>query len=138
MEPDLAGTADVVLADVPCSGLGLMARKPEIRLTMTHERIMGLYPLQASILDYAATLTKPGGILLYSTCTINPDENSERIRAFVDSQRGKFKMDSLTGLLPEAISAHADLAESASEGWVQLLPHRHGLDGFFIARMRRI
>ena len=136
-DPGLTGTADLVLADVPCSGLGLMARKPEIRLNMTHERIIGLYPLQAAILEYAATLVRPGGILIYSTCTINPAENIERVRAFLDGHQGQFTTDDLTPLLPATLLAYPDLAASAAEGWLQMLPHRHGTDGFFITRLRR-
>ncbi len=138
MDPALAGTADVVIADVPCSGLGLLARKPEIRLSMNHEKMIGLYPLQAAILDYAAGLVRQGGVLIYSTCTINPAENIERIQAFLAASGGKFAFDPLSPLLPTALLEHPDLAETAATGWVQLLPHRHGLDGFFIARLRRI
>jgi 16S rRNA (cytosine967-C5)-methyltransferase len=138
MDPDLVGSADLVLADVPCSGLGLLARKPEIRLTMNHERITGLYPLQSAILDYATTLVRPGGILIYSTCTINPLENIERVRSFLADNAGRFTVDNLTPHLPQRLLIHPELAESAAAGWLQLLPHRHGLDGFFIARLRRI
>ncbi len=137
MDAALAASADLVLADVPCSGLGLMARKPEIRLNMTHEKMIGLYPLQAAILDYAATLVRPGGTLVYSTCTINPAENIDRIQAFLTAQAGCFMADDLTTYLPPALLRHPDLAASALDGWIQLLPHRHDLDGFFIARLRR-
>ena len=108
---ELLQKADLVLADVPCSGLGLLARKPEIRLTMTHEKISGLIPLQQQILVNAATLVRPGGLLIYSTCTINPDENIHQVES--------------------------DIARSAASGWIQLLPHRHHADGFFIARLKR-
>jgi len=134
----LAGQADLVLADVPCSGLGLLARKPEIRLTMTHEKILGLNPLQTAILTYAASLVKPGGILIYSTCTINPAENSGRIAAFIAQNPADFVLDDLTPHLPQALLEHPDLQASARLGQIQLLPHRHGLDGFYIARLRRI
>jgi len=134
----LTGQADLVLADVPCSGLGLLARKPEIRLTMTHEKIIGIYPLQTAILTYAASLVKPGGILIYSTCTINPAENSGRIAAFLEQNPDDFKTDDLTPYLPQALLEHPDLRESARHGQIQLLPHRHSLDGFFIARLRRM
>ena len=137
MDPGLAASADLVIADVPCSGLGLLARKPEIRITMNHERITGLYPLQAAILDYAKTLVRPGGALIYSTCTINPAENIERVRAFLAGQNGGFSLESLTSRLPKTLLEHPDLAETAASGWIQILPDRHGLDGFFIARIRR-
>lgn len=132
-----AASADLVLADVPCSGLGLLARKPEIRLTMTHDRIVAMYPLQAAILRSAANLVKPGGSLIYSTCTINPAENIGRIREFLAEAAGLFTLDPLTARLPAPLLSFPDLRETAAEGWIQLLPHRHGVDGFFIARLRR-
>jgi 16S rRNA (cytosine967-C5)-methyltransferase len=144
----LTGSADRVLADVPCSGLGLLGRKPEIRLNMTHEKMIGLYPVQQAILAFAARLVRPGGILVYSTCTINPAENSERIRTFLstppdaadprDPGGTAFQLEDLTAYLPPAILQHEDLARQAREGMLQLLPDRHQTDGFFIARLRRL
>ncbi len=131
----LAGTADLVLADVPCSGLGLLARKPEIRLHMTYERIQRFPPLQAAIMDVAAILLKPGGRLIYSTCTINPEENSGQAAAFLDRHPGMFEPQPLC--LPAAVLARPDLAEQAARGQLQLLPHLHGTDGFFIAAFRK-
>ena len=122
MDPALAASADLVLADVPCSGLGLLARKPEIRITMNHEKIIGLYPLQAAILDYAATLVRPGGVLIYSTCTINPAENIERVRAFLAGHSGSYALEKLSSRLPKALLEHPDLAETAASGWIQILP----------------
>lgn len=138
MDPSLIDSADLVLADVPCSGLGLLARKPEIRLTMSHLKMLELYPLQEEILKYAASLVRSGGILIYSTCTINPAENIERIQTFLAENADRFALDSLTPHLPASILAHEDLAATAAVGWIQLLPHRHFVDGFFIARLRRL
>lgn len=135
---DLLGQADLVLADVPCSGLGLLARKPEIRLTMTHEKITGLVPLQQQILYNAATLVRPGGVLVYSTCTINPDENIHQIEHFLAAEPGQdFALEPVSRFLPLALLADPDIAASAAQGWLQLLPHRHQTDGFFMARLRR-
>lgn len=135
---DLIGQADLVLADVPCSGLGLLARKPEIRLTMTHEKITGLIPLQHQILLNAATLVRPGGVLVYSTCTINPDENIRQVEQFLATQQGKtFQLETIVPSLPEPLLKDPKLARSAADGWIQLLPHRHHTDGFFMARLRR-
>jgi 16S rRNA (cytosine967-C5)-methyltransferase len=130
--------ADLVLADVPCSGLGLLGRKPEIRLHMTHERIGSFYPLQSAILDTAAGLVRPGGVLIYSTCTINPAENDGQVDAFLQRQGGQFLSDPLTGLLPAALLDQDDLADQADRGRLQLLPHRHGTDGFYMARMKKV
>lgn len=135
---NLSGAADLVLADVPCSGLGLLGRKPEIRLHMTHERMQALYPVQAALLRRAAGLVKPGGILVYSTCTMNPAENTGQIEAFLREQPGTFRLDPIAGLLPAGLLRYADLAEQSAAGWLQLLPHRHHLDGFFIARLKRV
>ncbi len=135
---EAAGPFDRVLADVPCSGLGLLARKPEIRRNMTHEKMVGLLPVQAAILDHAATLVKPGGTLVYSTCTFNPAENDIQVDRFLERQGGRFKRTSLMDLLPESLLAHADIRESAPQGSMTLLPHRHGTDGFFMARLMRV
>lgn len=135
---DLLGQADLVLADVPCSGLGLLGRKPEIRLTMTHDKIQALLPIQRQILDHAALLVKPGGHLIYSTCTINPLENLDQVTQFLSDQKGAFVPEPLTDLLPPRLLEYPDLKASAAAGWIQLLPQRHQTDGFFIARLRRI
>ncbi len=135
---DLIGQADLVLADVPCSGLGLLARKPEIRLTMTHEKITRLIPLQLQILLNAATLVRPGGILVYSTCTINPDENIHQVEQFLAAQKDpSFQLETITPYLPDALLKDPEIMQSAASGWIQLLPHRHHTDGFFMARLRR-
>lgn len=137
MSPALAGTADRVLLDAPCSGLGLLARRPELRLTMTYERMQQLYPLQQQMLDYAATLVRPGGWLIYSTCTLNPLENLDAVKAFLIRQNGRFRLDPLPDRVLHMIGEHPDLAEQAASGWLQILPDRHPADGFFIARMQR-
>ncbi|MHB1452443.1 MAG: 16S rRNA (cytosine(967)-C(5))-methyltransferase RsmB [Saccharofermentanales bacterium] len=140
MAADLDGEpADIVLADVPCSGLGILRRKPDIMLNMTHERMIGLYPLQEAILDNAARLVKPGGTLLYSTCTVNPAENEERIQRFMDKNEGIFVFAGFQDLLPGRLTAiDPSLADGAAGGMITLYPDRHGCDGFFISKMRRI
>ncbi len=137
---DLGGeTAGTVLADVPCSGLGILRRKPDIMLNMTHERILALYPLQEAILDRAASLVTTGGTLVYSTCTLNPAENVERVRGFLDGHRNSFEMSGFGHLLPARLAAaDPDLVQQAEGGMITLYPDTHGCDGFFIARMRRI
>ncbi len=138
MPSDLAECADLVLADVPCSGLGLLAKKPEIRLTMSHEKMVGLYPLQEAILNYAATILKTGGTLIYSTCTVNPAENIDRVQKFLAEHQARFVLEPLADRLPKSLLQHPDLKLTAAKGYIQLLPHRHDLDGFFIARIRRV
>jgi 16S rRNA (cytosine967-C5)-methyltransferase len=132
--------ADLVLADVPCSGLGLLARKPEIRLSMTYDKIQELLPLQAQILRHGAELVKPGAYLVYSTCTINPDENQGQIENFLQNTSigDQFCRTDISDYLPEAlVKIDGDLADQAKQGSVQLLPNRHNTDGFFICKLQR-
>lgn len=131
------GTFDVVLVDVPCSGLGLLHRKPDIRLTATYERIMALLPVQAEILQKAALFVRPGGVLVYCTCTINPEENEGQTDRFLASDSG-FIYEDFTGLLPEKLEEiNPEHTASAKNGKLLLLPDQDGCDGFFIAKMRR-
>lgn len=130
--------ADIVLADVPCSGLGIMGKKPDIRIHMTHEKINSLYPIQKQILENAATMVKPGGTLIYSTCTINPAENQIQIQQFLDFHGGIFEAVDISDLLPEKLKLIDPMViESAKTGMVTLFPDIHHCDGFFMAKLRR-
>jgi 16S rRNA (cytosine967-C5)-methyltransferase len=123
-----AERADAVLCDVPCSGLGTLARRADLRWRKEAADLAALVPLQREILASAAQAVRPGGILVYSTCTIGPAENEEVVESFL-AGRPDFAPDPIEPYLPEGLE---------SEGaWVRLLPHRHGTDGFFIARLRR-
>ncbi len=135
--PQYLGFFDRVLTDVPCSGLGLLLRKPDIRLTMTYEKMQELLPVQAAILNQAADFVKPGGTLVYSTCTINPHENGEQADQFL-LNRNDFEEYPFSDILPEKlIGLDPGHLESALHGRLQLLPDADGCDGFFIARFRR-
>jgi 16S rRNA (cytosine967-C5)-methyltransferase len=123
--------ADAVLVDAPCSGLGTLARRPDARWRKQPADVIALAELQAAILDSVAVVLKPGGVLVYSTCTIHPAENQELVSRFV-ATHPEFEFDPIAPYLPESLRATAGEA-----GWVQLLPHLHGTDGFFIARMRK-
>ena len=127
---DLVLSMDAVLVDAPCSGLGVIADKPDIKYRQSEESLDALPPLQRQILDACAGAVKPGGLLVYATCTILPGENGEQVRAFL-SRHPEFEPDNGDGWLPEALRPHL------SQGMLQILPHRDGLEGFFIARMRR-
>jgi 16S rRNA (cytosine967-C5)-methyltransferase len=122
--------ADAILCDVPCSGLGTLARRPDARWRKSPADVETLVPVQIAILESAAAALKPGGTLVYSTCTIYPRENEELVEQFV-ATHPDFCFDDIRPYLPPT------LQESASGGWVQLLPHRHGTDGFFMARMKK-
>lgn len=117
---------DLVIADVPCSGLGIIRKKPEIRYKELEE-IKGLPALQSKIIDNVSRYVKPGGVLMYSTCTIVPDENEGVVKAFI-SRNVRFKAESFT--LPEPIG-------EVSDGMITLYPHVHGTDGFFMCKMRK-
>lgn len=121
---DLAGWADYVLCDAPCSGLGILRKKPEIRFK-TDEELAGLPAIQAAILENCCGYVKPGGALVYSTCTVLRRENEDVVRGFLE-QHPEFALEPFT---------HPVCGET--EGMITLLPHRHQTDGFFIAKLRR-
>lgn len=124
-------TADYVLADVPCSGLGILSRKPDIKYQLTQERLTELVSLQREILVNAAKLVKPGGVLVYSTCTINPAENEENVRYLLTQM--PFELESLATFIKEEIEEN-----DPSSGMLKLLPGQNQCDGFFVARLRKI
>ena len=129
VEEDIA-SADVVIADLPCSGLGVIGRKADIKYRVTKEDMISLADLQKEILKVVSQYVKPGGILIYSTCTVNTKENQENVQWF--KENFPFELKSLEGLLPEGMGA-----ETVKQGYIQLLPGEYGTDGFFIARFRR-
>jgi 16S rRNA (cytosine967-C5)-methyltransferase len=121
---DLAGRADLVLVDAPCSGTGTWRRNPETRWRVTPERLDRLTALQARLLDIGLTLLKPGGLLVYAVCSLLAEE-------------GRGQADALTArssLVPEPVFIEAGRA--AGRGRL-LSPARDGTDGFFVARWRR-
>lgn len=125
-----AERADVVLADLPCSGLGIIGKKPDIKYNMTPEGLKELAALQREILQNAAQYVKPGGVLIYSTCTVNPAENQENF-GWIAEALGLVP-ESLNAYLPEAL--HSDTTRS---GYLQLLPEAGTCDGFFVSRFRK-
>ncbi len=126
-----------VLTDVPCSGLGLLRKKPEIRSTMTYAAIMELVEVQKMILAHAAEFVRPGGTLLYSTCTINPLENQGQMETFL-ANHPDFAPYPFPERVPEALGLRASRHKTeANEGYMTLLPDDDACDGFFIARLRR-
>lgn len=121
---------DIVLCDLPCSGLGIIGRKADIKYHMTKEKQKELAALQKRILKTAYRYVKKGGKLIYSTCTINREENEENVRWIKEEL--SLKPVSLKEVLPGKYCT-----ETAKEGFVQLLPGVHGTDGFFIAAFVR-
>ncbi len=122
-------SADAVLADLPCSGLGVIGRKKDIKYRMSPESLLELVKLQRQILGTVWRYVKPGGVLIYSTCTINPGENEENVGWFLE--RYPFHLESLSSCLPQELSGEGE------SGMLQLLPGIHKSDGFFLARLVR-
>ena len=121
---------DAVLVDAPCSGLGVMGDKPDIKYRLTGATIDALVPVQKSILNACAASVRPGGLLVYSTCTLLPEENEKQIEAFL-GLHPEFAPDGDDSWLPEQLRTHY------KDGCIQILPGRDGIEGFFIARLRR-
>ena len=128
---DAEGRADLVIADLPCSGLGVIGKKPDLKYKASPEGIDSLVRLQQKILSCAQSYVKPGGTLIYSTCTVNPGENIDNVHWFLQQYPEFSPGDIRDRICPE-------LRESVVEkGCIQLLPGVHKSDGFFIARLVR-
>lgn len=123
---------DRVLLDAPCSGLGLIRKKPEIRWSIKPEDIMELQKVQMRIIDNASKYVKKGGILLYSTCTISREENEDIIENFV-KENPNYQLEDISEFISDKITGD----ESQSTGYIKLFPHIHSMDGFFIAKLIR-
>jgi 16S rRNA (cytosine967-C5)-methyltransferase len=131
------GTMDIVLLDAPCSGFGVIRRKPEIRWTKKPGDIDDIAAVQYRLLKAAAAVVKPGGLLVYSTCTFEPRENEGQIAKFL-AAHPEFAPDADWPQPVLEAFRGAGLPEPSSDtGAVTLLPHMAGTDGFFIARLRR-
>ena len=115
---------DAVICDVPCSGLGVFGKKPDLRYADIHARFRALVPLQGEILEAAIRAVRPGGVILYSTCTLHPVENSERVHAAIEAH-------------PELSLEPFAVGGLTSDGELTLFPHIHGTDGFYMARIRK-
>lgn len=122
--------ADVVIADLPCSCLGIIGRKPDIKYRVKEEDLNELSKLQKNILTVVSKYVKKGGILIYSTCTISKNENIKNINWFIKNFH--FELESLEDYLPDSINI-----ETKSKGYIQLLPSKK-TDGFFIARLKKV
>ena len=119
-----AGRFDTVICDVPCSGLGIIRKKPDIRYKDARE-LKALPEIQRAILENSARYVRPGGVLVYSTCTVLPEENENLTDAFLSSH-------------PEFIYEEFSLPNGeAAPGYLTLWPQRSGTDGFYLSRMRR-
>jgi 16S rRNA (cytosine967-C5)-methyltransferase len=122
-----AGGFDRVLLDPPCSDLGTLQSRPDARWRKGPEQVAELAALQRELLESAASQLRPGGTLVYATCTISSAENEDQVTAFLADH------PELTA--GDLGAEHPELALRADSRFLQLLPHRHGTDGFFIARL---
>jgi 16S rRNA (cytosine967-C5)-methyltransferase len=124
---------DRILVDAPCSGLGVIRRKPDIKYQKQEQDIVHLASIQSTILASVAPLLKKGGTLVYSTCTMDKEENDEVVERFLN-HHDEYERDlSFINRLPEKIRGHA----VTKDGQIQILPHHFGTDGFFISCLRK-
>jgi len=126
--PALRAEADLVLCDVPCTGTGVLRRKPELRWRLSMRDLVSLSRLQGEILSACADCLKPGGVLIYSTCSIEPEENREVVDSFL-AGRTEFFLDRADKYLNRELVSQ--------EGYLETFPNLHGIDGVFAARLVR-
>lgn len=120
--------ADKVLLDAPCSGLGVLSKRADLRWRRAAEDMEELPNLQGNLLNAAASLVKPGGVLIYSTCSIEPDENEDCVSLFLD-QHPEFMLECAESFVPEQFVT--------KDGFFASIPHKHYMDGAFAARLCR-
>ncbi|HSW20876.1 MAG TPA: RsmB/NOP family class I SAM-dependent RNA methyltransferase [Ramlibacter sp.] len=130
----LAGKIDRVMVDAPCSGLGTLRRNPDLKWRMSTQAVQEMTVKQAAILRSAARLLKPGGRLVYATCSLLPDENEAIAQAFTDEMKGSFDvLPAVLALAPLKLDAPEALCSGEQGEFLRLWPHRHATDGFFAA-----
>ena len=129
LREDLFRSMDAVLLDAPCTGLGMLAEKPDIKLRVTEKSTAELAALQAKLLDTVCEYVKTGGTLVYSTCSVLQEENEDQIEAFL-ARHPEFEACDLPDTIPEKYRRHRKLG-------LQLLEHRDGTEGFYVCRMKR-
>lgn len=132
LDESMVTQADIVVADLPCSGLGVLGKKTDLKYKMTEQIQTDLVQLQRKMLDTVHTYVKPGGTFVYSTCTIHEEENMGNVHWFL-KEHPEFHLDSIQELLcPELKNSVIE------EGCLQLLPGVHESDGFFIAKFKKV
>ncbi|HHW07955.1 MAG TPA: 16S rRNA (cytosine(967)-C(5))-methyltransferase RsmB [Clostridia bacterium] len=125
-----------ILVDAPCSGLGVLGRRADARWRKQPEQLRELPELQLAILTAGGKALAPGGVMVYSTCSISPEENQVVVRRFLAENPG-FVLENLQPYVPFTPEREED-RQLMGEGMLQLLPHVHGVDGFFMARLRKL
>ncbi len=132
---ELLGQADYLLVDAPCSGSGVIRRRPDLRWRIREQDLPVLASQQLKILEGACECVKPGGSMLYSTCSTEPEENDEVVDKFLDGHRQWQPLD-IGSQAPQAFLISAEDRERALRGCLQLWPHHHGTDGFYVAAFK--
>jgi 16S rRNA (cytosine967-C5)-methyltransferase len=135
--PQFKATADRVLIDAPCSGLGTLHRHADARWRQTPETVQELAQLQTELINQAATWIKPGGLMVYATCTLHPAENEAVIDRFL-THHPDWQIEPIPSDHPAAqfVSKTSDNTLHDQE-WLKVLPHQHDMDGFFMVRLRK-
>ncbi len=126
--PEHRNSADAVLIDAPCSGLGTARKRPDVKLNRDFEDVLSLSNLQKGILEAALTYVKPGGVLIYGTCTFIRQENRDVTEHFINNH---------PDFAPIPLVLPDSFMDQGQSGILQLWPHIHATDGFFMARMQR-
>jgi len=126
--------ADRVLLDAPCTGTGVINRRSDLRYQRSAPDISRLIELQRKLLDNAANMLKDDGILVYATCSLEPEENEENLKWFLE-KHPEFQPDPITPYVPQSFLERDRAA--FDRGWIQLIPTRHNVSGFFVARLRK-
>jgi 16S rRNA (cytosine967-C5)-methyltransferase len=129
----LRGKIDRVLVDAPCTGLGTLRRNPDLKFRQTAESVTELNAKQTAILDAAASLVKPGGRLVYGTCSLLTEENEEVVAGFLASHPD-FRVVNAA----EVLERQGVKVPDAGGEYLKLLPHKHDTDGFFAAVLERV
>ena len=120
---------DAVLLDAPCTGTGVLSKRADLRWRRDQDSLDNAVELQAELLDSAAGMVKKGGRLVYSTCSLEEEENMEQVMNFLDRHEN-FEMQSVEGYVPDEVMVHGGLA-------YQTFPHKHGCDGHFGVLLKR-
>lgn len=128
----LKGVADKILLDVPCSGLGIIRRKPDIKYKENITNFHEILTVQKNILNTAKHYLKPNGVLVYSTCTVNPAENLDAIYKFL-KENPNFKTDAI-----KSCHITGEMAKRAEAGFIEIFPDTDNSDGFFVCRLKKI
>lgn len=130
----VSGLTDIVLLDVPCSGLGTLRRSPELKWRTSQRVLAARISIQAELLRRWSAMVRPGGLLVYATCSLLHEENGAQIKDFLDAH-GDFERVKLKPRGADDLAVAADMATRAGD--LQLYPHRHATDGFFFSALRR-